>query len=64
MKYLINTTTHGGLLGVQVDLVSHDAIDEIRTTVTRQVIDTYEKSIRAALIRLGWTPPPEGFIEA
>lgn len=62
MKYEIKTTTHNGLLGVQVDLVSHDGHDEIRTTITRQVMDTYDASIRGALIKMGWMPPPIGFV--
>lgn len=63
MKYEINTTTHGGLLGIHVVQVSHDLHEEVRTTITRQVIDTWDETVRAALCKLGWTPPPTGFVE-
>ena len=32
--------------------------DDIRSLITRRVMDTSEQQIREALIRLGWTPPP------
>ena len=28
-------------------------------TLTRKFLDTEERAIRAALVALGWTPPPE-----
>lgn len=64
MKYEIRTTAQNGLLGVQVDMVSQDLYEDVRATITRQVIDTYDQSVREALVKLGWTPPPAGFVEA
>lgn len=35
----------------------HDGIMEKRLQIAKKVIDLTEKSIREALIQLGWTPP-------
>lgn len=58
MKYEVHTTVHGSLIGVQLIQVQRDLIEEIRTTISRQVIDTQETTVRQALVLLGWTPPP------
>jgi hypothetical protein len=36
-----------------------EQFDDVRTVLNRRVINTVEQQVRAALIGLGWTPPPE-----
>ena len=54
MKYTVKTTpfTDGKILQI-VDLESENMIQ----TIMRDVLDTKEKQIKQALIKLGWTPP-------
>lgn len=33
--------------------------DDTREVISRRMMDTQEEEVRKALIRLGWTPPPE-----
>lgn len=40
-------------------LIDHSPTKEILERHFRSIVDTRDKAIRAALIRLGWTPPAE-----
>lgn len=42
-----------------IEQVLFSTMDDARTEVMRTVLKTQEEHIRQALIKLGWTPPPE-----
>ena len=55
MKWTFTTTIKDGEIALDTTL-EQEAIK----TVSRAILDTKEKAIRDALIRLGWTPPSVG----
>jgi len=44
------------------DIASDDSVG-IRRAFHRSILDTREAQVRAALISLGWTPPPDKEID-
>lgn len=42
---------------VNNDTITQDIFDYARERLSRRVLDTSEAGVRAALIKLGWTPP-------
>ena len=38
--------------------ITHEFEDALKR-LTKEVVDTKNKAVREALIKLGWTPPPE-----
>lgn len=61
MRYDVRTEVEGTRIVSTVDLVSGELGDplgeDIRTTIIRQVIDTQDAQVRAALEKLGWHAP-------
>ena len=62
MKYDVGARNlGGGKIESYVDYVgpdyNHGSINDVRKTITRQVIDTQEEQTKLALMALGWTPP-------
>jgi hypothetical protein len=56
MRYVVTISEpEKGLLMQRVDLEAPH--EDVRQTILQQVLDTKEAQVRAALIRLGWTPP-------
>ena len=57
MSHSINVATHTAYDLITQDLYSeHDGVKEL---VLSTVINTRETQIRAALVKLGWTPPAD-----
>jgi len=54
----IKTDIHGAMI-VQENTGPAIEIDNVREIYARRVMDTQEMQVREALIRMGWTPPPE-----
>lgn len=55
MKSQIKINTYFNKDRIELEEVSE--MDGIRTRIVRQVIELKEKSVRDALIALGWLPP-------
>lgn len=55
-RYEVNTKP--SIDGEIVQTVDWVGVDGVHQTLIRQVIRTQDYQIRAALIQLGWTPPP------
>lgn len=47
------------LIAQRVDMVDNQ---DIWPLITREVIRLKDAGVRQALIRFGWTPPPDGFV--
>ena len=63
-SYVVATTPFSN--GMIVQEVSYlagivAAQDSIHEVISRKIVHTGEEQIRQALIKLGWTPPPEGW---
>ncbi len=56
MNITINTEVVGSTI-VQDTFIDHG--DGLKDRLQRQVADTQDAQVRAALVKLGWTPPPE-----
>jgi len=55
IRYIVTTSEfEKGLLMQRIDL---EGPGDVRQTILQQVLDTTEAQVRAALIKLGWTPP-------
>ena len=48
-----------GLLMVETAIKTDCNYSNLTESISKQAIDTEEKAVREALIRLGWTPPKE-----
>lgn len=61
MHLQIKVDTHVLRNGFIEQVVTGPGIDkfDVRQVIMRQVIDTLDNQARAALIQLGWTPPPQ-----
>lgn len=59
LRYEVIPSTNGSMICVQTDLVHEVGGETVRETLTRQLIDAQDATLRASLIQLGWTPPPE-----
>ena len=59
MKYEVTTKSLGnGRIVTAVDHVASDVfMNNVRTTIIRQILDTQDQQVRDALIQIGWTPP-------
>lgn len=55
MKMTINTS----IIGQKIYQSLQEEVDSVKNHLITWVTDTKEKSIRNALISLGWTPPKE-----
>ena len=53
-RYIITTNTDGFKIDSAIEM---RGMNDIRQHMTRMIIDTQDQQIRAALIKLGWTPP-------
>lgn len=60
IRYQARTVTLlNGRLDQIVEGIHSNGVEEIRTVITRRIIDTMEQQTREALIALGWAPPKE-----
>lgn len=57
MNYLIKTTADPAGQIVQETFL--ESLGDLRQTISRNVMDLQDAGIRAALIKLGWTPPAD-----
>lgn len=55
IKFGVDTT----VIGNEIRQEFYKEHENVRTTIMRQVMDVAERDVRNALIKLGWTPPPE-----
>jgi hypothetical protein len=59
MKIKINTTLDRESGSIKVDTIEDFEIEGVAEKLSTLIMETREKAIRDALIRLGWTPPRE-----
>ena len=60
LRYIVRTDVFAeGRIEQCVEMCHERAHESVREVVLRQVLDTGEAQVRAALIKLGWTPPVE-----
>lgn len=57
MKLKVETQFNKDFITQRVDIASDSCFPV--NTISREVVHLKEQGIRDALIRLGWTPPPE-----
>lgn len=56
----IETSIHGDLIVQEVsDPAMRWTADDRRRLIARDVMNTKDAQVREALIRMGWTPPPD-----
>lgn len=51
---VVDTTITGDTIAQDV----YVSVDGVKEWLSRRVVDTSEAQLRAALVQLGWTPPP------
>lgn len=59
-EYKIQTKAYENGLIEQTHLV-RTSLDEAPKMLSRWVADSREEGVRASLIKLGWTPPPDNY---
>jgi len=57
LRYGVKTTPD--LFTGRIEQKVFSEFQGVRETLWREILDTKEQHVREALIRLGWTPPPE-----
>lgn len=62
LHYEWRSSISGPLIGMELHHIG--PTEDMRHILVRQVIDTGDATVRAALIKLGWTPPTQGFAPA
>ncbi|QHJ82053.1 MAG: hypothetical protein [Bacteriophage sp.] len=55
-EYIVKTTVHGNSI-VQESGWQYDASSNLRNDIVRRVVQLEDEGIKAALVKLGWTPP-------
>ena len=58
MKFKIDATLHGNQT-LELTTSCKSPVTKMTEQISREIINFQDEAIRKALIKLGWTPPPE-----